>query len=445
MDTFRSKLARWRRVGLVSAFGLGLTAVLITLLVNSALALRYINGAFGCGAFSASIAEVPEGYTVIPMVPERDSGGVVISKSIVVQGGWTYLPGGGDCAGLNANPHVTGTVGLRNAGFTFQAPDTRSALIWGQGESVLTLDIDNEPFAIEHMSLDNEPGYPTRGGGIDGVLDNGADVRFTNLRISNTQATNNGGGFYLEVRNGTHLRIEDSEFSDNQAQQGGGFEIHVYDDSHVTIHNTRFADNVASSGSGGAGRIIMHSGHLSITNGIFTNNTANSGSGGALSIEGTGGNGRVWILNSSFSGNSAGSGSNVSQTGSGLTVYNLSQSLYLPVIAKTSPPTFDYARITGITLDSNYNYQVKFETSGFTPQLPGQHLHFFFNTVSPDQAGVPGSGPWKIYGSSSPFTGYRDTDKPPFATEMCVLVANPNHSVQANSGNCYRLPVNVEP
>jgi hypothetical protein len=68
------------------------------------------------------------------------------------------------------------------------------------------------------------------------------------------------------------------------------------------------------------------------------------------------------------------------------------------------------------------------------------HVHFFFNTVAPENAGVPGSGPWILYGGPRPFTKYRVSDRPAQATQMCILVANPNHSVQPDSGNCMDLP-----
>jgi uncharacterized repeat protein (TIGR01451 family) len=115
------------------------------------------------------------------------------------------------------------------------------------------------------------------------------------------------------------------------------------------------------------------------------------------------------------------------------------QSIYLPMIIKNYPPAGNYAQITGISLNGS-TYEVAFTTFNFTPVLPGQHVHFFFNTVPPDQAGVPGAGPWQIYGGSSPFTGYSTADKPAAATQLCVLVANPDHSVQQNTGNCYNLP-----
>jgi len=32
------------------------------------------------------------------------------------------------------------------------------------------------------------------------------------------------------------------------------------------------------------------------------------------------------------------------------------------------------------------------------------------------------------------------SDRPSSATKMCALVANPDHSIQLNSGNCVDLP-----
>jgi subtilisin len=112
--------------------------------------------------------------------------------------------------------------------------------------------------------------------------------------------------------------------------------------------------------------------------------------------------------------------------------------LYLPMLLNTYR-SGAYAQIYDIARAGS-TYQVYFRTYGFTPQLPGVHVHFFFNTVPPDQAGVPGSGPWYVYGGSSPFTGYGTADRPYSATQMCVLVANPDHSVMQGTGNCYNLP-----
>jgi len=106
----------------------------------------------------------------------------------------------------------------------------------------------------------------------------------------------------------------------------------------------------------------------------------------------------------------------------------------------TVPPGIPFVRINAITIDDQNRYVVEYETFEYTEALPGTHIHFFFDTVAPENAGVPGSGPWILYGGPRPFTGYTVANRPAGANKMCALVANPNHSVQANSGNCVDVP-----
>jgi len=101
-------------------------------------------------------------------------------------------------------------------------------------------------------------------------------------------------------------------------------------------------------------------------------------------------------------------------------------------------PTY-YAQIDSITISGN-QYVVQYETIGFTEKLPWMHVHFFFNTVPMDQAGNPGTGPWVMYGGPRPFKGYTIGQRPEGATQLCVLVANSNHTVIPESGNCMDLP-----
>ena len=103
-------------------------------------------------------------------------------------------------------------------------------------------------------------------------------------------------------------------------------------------------------------------------------------------------------------------------------------------------PAGPYVRINNITLEGN-QYVVDYETFGFTEQLPGMHIHFFFDTVPVEQAGLPGGGPWYVYGGPRPFSGYGVGDRPAAATQMCARVANPDHTLYASdSGNCVELP-----
>jgi hypothetical protein len=114
----------------------------------------------------------------------------------------------------------------------------------------------------------------------------------------------------------------------------------------------------------------------------------------------------------------------------------------VPTLAPTVTPTYPplYVRINSITINASNQYVVEYETFGYTEKLPGEHVHFFFNTVPPERAGMPGAGPWIVYGGPRPFTRYTVGDRPANATQMCALVANPNHSVIAESGNCIDLP-----
>jgi serine/threonine protein kinase len=107
----------------------------------------------------------------------------------------------------------------------------------------------------------------------------------------------------------------------------------------------------------------------------------------------------------------------------------------------TATPQNPYVVITDIQVQGNL-YAVDYEVHNF-PQEPSLHVHMFFDTVPPEQAGSPASGPWKltwgVYGDP-PFTQYGIANRPAGATQMCSLVANPDHSVIPGTGNCVDLP-----
>jgi serine/threonine-protein kinase len=113
---------------------------------------------------------------------------------------------------------------------------------------------------------------------------------------------------------------------------------------------------------------------------------------------------------------------------------------------QTVPPGIPYVRINDITIDDENRYVVEYETFEYIEEISSStlHVHFFFDTVTSEQAGVPGSGPWILYGGPRPFTGYTVFAKPAEATEMCALTANPDHSIQMGSGMCFLLPEPAE-
>ena len=105
----------------------------------------------------------------------------------------------------------------------------------------------------------------------------------------------------------------------------------------------------------------------------------------------------------------------------------------------TTPPPEPYVLITDISIEGS-SYVVEYETFGYTEELPGMHIHFYYDTVPESEAGSPGNGPWILYGGPRPFQGYTVGSRPAAASQMCARVANPNHSIIPDTGNCFDLP-----
>jgi len=434
---------RWRGAALsVLLAAMALTASLFVLQLR-ARAGFIASGAGGCGTFRQAILSAPnvlsDRAVVVQMIPAKTTDGIAISKNLIIQGGW--LPPQTGCQ--QANEPFTDTNDLLAHGFVFLAPMTRSILQYDLGP-VLTIDPSVMSLTIQHIEFQQLGITTTRGGGISGVITDGAEVLLENLYIGGSAVVSDGGGLRLEVRGGSRLVISGGLFISNTATNGdgGGFEIWIYDSSKVVMRGVQVASNTAA-GRGGGGRIVMDGGTLSITGSRFSGNRADWGS--ALSIESVGsGMAVVRLSGNTFDGGSFAPANGVRISGGNLQLEGDNfHRLFLPLVLNNVP----FARITGITLNGDV-YEVAFETAGFTPQLATgkQHLHFFFDTVPPSEAGVPGAGPWKIYPTSpggpanSPYTGYTQSEKPSGATQMCVLIAEYDHSVRQGSGNCFNLP-----
>jgi hypothetical protein len=107
----------------------------------------------------------------------------------------------------------------------------------------------------------------------------------------------------------------------------------------------------------------------------------------------------------------------------------------------TVPPGVLFARINSISINDQNRYVVDYETFQFVELIPcNNNVHFYFDTVSQENAGEPGSGPWIAYGGPRPFVGYAVADRPPGANRLCIIVANSNHTIHLNSGYCVGLP-----
>lgn len=85
-------------------------------------------------------------------------------------------------------------------------------------------------------------------------------------------------------------------------------------------------------------------------------------------------------------------------------------------------------------------------TASDSPKIsdePGtSHVHFFWDTVPPENAGTNGKRPreWILCDGPSPFTLTKIADRPPGATKICALVADNVHGITPGTGNCADLP-----
>jgi hypothetical protein len=112
-----------------------------------------------------------------------------------------------------------------------------------------------------------------------------------------------------------------------------------------------------------------------------------------------------------------------------------------PEPTPTPTPSGPRAEITRIRI-VDADYAVSYKAIGFTPDIPGvRHVHFFFDTIPPTEAGKPADPRnWILYDGKSPFRGYQVSDRPKGARQMCILVAKHDHSVIQGTGNCFDLP-----
>jgi actin-like ATPase involved in cell morphogenesis len=111
----------------------------------------------------------------------------------------------------------------------------------------------------------------------------------------------------------------------------------------------------------------------------------------------------------------------------------------LPTPTPTPEGRFAWINSIGISGDA---YAVDFSVYHYKPDMTGgYHVHFFWDTIPPKEAGIPADHRnWILYDKPNPFKGYKVADRPKAAKKMCILVARPDHSVIQKTGNCVDLP-----
>jgi CSLREA domain-containing protein len=251
---------------------------------------------------------------------------------------------GGCSAGHGADTIDFSVSGQINLGSTLPAVasdltidgSSQSIIVSGQGTArVLEVGADAS-LTLDGLTIAD--GVAANAGGI---LNSGT-LLVTNSTLSGNRTENfgNGGGIWNTA--GGILTVEDSTFSGNGAPEGTEpmtLGAGVYNDGEALVENSTFSDNDADHGGGvfnaaggrltvrvssfsgnsaGEGGAINNRGPLSIENSAFFGNNTTIGVGGAISNrDGS----ALTVANSTFSGNCGASGGGIAN-GATLTVAN---------------------------------------------------------------------------------------------------------------------------
>lgn len=98
--------------------------------------------------------------------------------------------------------------------------------------------------------------------------------------------------------------------------------------------------------------------------------------------------------------------------------------------------------------------EVLYTVDGFDPNDSGvagdSHVHFFYSTVDPNNAGVPETGPWMVWdradgGGELVFNGFTQSNLSEFGYQpgsaICITQANHDHTLaEAENYYCYPVP-----
>ena len=329
MSNYHQMQVIFRRAGLAVAAAMLMIVASLVLLQLNVLAGARGKGP-GCGGDLLDGNEQNGDLILLLYSPSGwETASPLATRNLQIEGGW-QLKSGETC-----DPSAVYTDTSK---FEFIGPLTRSLATEIDSGSVLRIDPSVLTLTVKHIIFEQD-GSVTQGGGISGIISNGAHILLENVAFANGGGgtADDGGGLFLEVRGNSRLVIADSQFMTNTAQNsGGGFELEVYDGSQVTINNTQVFGNIAFNGNGGGGRILMSRGMVTIAGSTFSNNLANQGCGGGLSVEGIGSGPNYLILqNTVISNNDAipCADDNLHVTGN---VIVLDKQIFLPIIRKNS-------------------------------------------------------------------------------------------------------------
>jgi hypothetical protein len=92
-------------------------------------------------------------------------------------------------------------------------------------------------------------------------------------------------------------------------------------------------------------------------------------------------------------------------------------------------------------------FVTRYSTVGYVPDMQGgsdsRHVHFYFDTLPVDQAGIPAPPNWVAYDTDEDgnlIYRFEASTVPSGATKLCASVANVNHGLDDHLQHCVALP-----
>jgi CSLREA domain-containing protein len=300
--------------------------------------------AFACALILPSAASAVSGTTITVDTTADGTGGPDCTLRDAITAANTDTVSGGCSAGHGDDTIDFSVSGQINLGSTLPAVASdltvdgsgQSIVVSGQG-AVRVLEV-SAGASLTLAVLTIADGDAANAGGI---LNSGT-LLVTNSTLSGNSAENFGSGGGIWNTAGGILTVGNSSFSENGAPEGTEhvtLGAGIYNDGKALVENSTFSDNDADHGGGifnaagggltveastfsgnsaGEGGGITNRGPLSIENSAFFGNNATLGAGGAVSNrDGS----TLTVANSTFSGNCAPGGGGIAN-GATLTVVN---------------------------------------------------------------------------------------------------------------------------
>ncbi len=239
-------------------------------------------------ATGSATAEVALTYIEVNNLSDTGSGGCD-SSECTLREAMSFADADGESSVINFANDMTGTITLNNQ-LTVNSIDLS---IIGPGADLVTVsgnDLNrvfwvptgSERFFMSGLTISNGKTFVNESGaGI--LIENATDTRFENLRITNNDSINNGGGIYVS---NAGLNLTNTEISLNAADNnGGGIAIEGGFGNDVTLENVTISTN--QSGNTGDG-VYINSNTGQNTQLRFVTSALNSGGTADNQIQGMG-------------------------------------------------------------------------------------------------------------------------------------------------------------